>query len=1222
MKKILLALVVCLLLHTTYSNAQTTVKKVVLQAFWWDYTNNNYPNGWANYLAELAPRLKSMGIDAVWVPPTTKGNGGTNDVGYGPFDHYDLGDKFQKYNVRTRVGTKDELLRMIAVMHANGIEVIQDIVPNHVIGAGDTVTNAGIDPDAWDNKYKFFRYNSYSGTLQTGTIAEYRNKQGRFPKNWQNFHPNPSDNCNSGNICQEMFGPDVSYADGSNGQTLLAPVYDPNQLTYNPFNTSAVTGSSGNGYMRRHYREWLVWYKKQTGFDGIRMDAVKHFETSAAEDFLYNLQFGSGWTNGGNTMFAVGEYVGNSGELDGWTNAVQKRAGTFDFSLRSGIKDMVDNGFYNMASLPGTQQAERIQFIAGDNTYINRSTNFVNNHDTFRPILDANGNYTGWDSGNELGGGHIDPFSAKLPLSYAAIMAMDGNTQLFIEDLFNIGGTSKRYTHLPANTTDLPSRAALENIIWCHQSIGFKGGAYKVRSTAAGGNVYFSPDPDGAGCADLSRQEDLLIIERSNKAIIGLNDRSDACGWQSAWVDSDFPAGTVLKDYSGANGVATVTVQGDKRVYINVPPVNPGGGVWGYAIWAPAGATTYVPNRDPVTTQEWEMANDLGDSHCSSLGQGGSLPANSTRQRVVGKIFVAAGQQVSYTIYPELNGNNITFAIWNNNGTVLQENSAVISSGTPLTGSYTPAADGWLVMKVRNTTATQPAQKLFVKVSYTAPAVVNTLAAANAPATTVSIWTGNKNTTDATDCGNWEEGKIPSSTTSVIIPAYAQPFPVLSANLSVNNITIENGAVLQINAGNTLSVKGDWINNNTTTLSVCGKVEFSGTAVQQVSGSTAFCTLEINNPSSVNAVSNEEVVNELILTNGKYILNSNNLVLQSSCTITGGSAASYVQTTNSAAGGFLIQEITAGAKKFPVGNNNYTPITITNSGTVQNCRVRCFENVLANGLSGPAVSSQEKILKTWEITPLGAGAVAAIDFNWNAANHDAQFDKDKCYVAKNTGGVEGWVPVSAVVVASGADPYAIAAGGITSFSKFNIFSTSAALPVAITSFTGVEQQRKILLTWKVETESNLSHYEVEKSTDGIHFNRIGSVDAKGNSTYNFTDPGFSKASWYRLVMADRDGAKRYSAVIFFDINDAQHSFLITPNPVTDKVKLSARGQMTGGLIYSQLSNNAGAVVFRQTGNLEMAEQKLNSVITALPAGVYYIKLVTQINSQVLKFIKQ
>lgn len=147
------------------SNVNPTNRQIVLQGFWWDYWNNNYQNGWANYLTELAPRLKSLGIDAVWIPPTIK-NTGTNSVGYAPFDHYDLGDKWQKGSTKTRLGDKDELLRMMAVMKANGIDVIQDVVLNHVVGAGSQTGSGGQDPAAMDDgqtsRYKNFRYSCYA----------------------------------------------------------------------------------------------------------------------------------------------------------------------------------------------------------------------------------------------------------------------------------------------------------------------------------------------------------------------------------------------------------------------------------------------------------------------------------------------------------------------------------------------------------------------------------------------------------------------------------------------------------------------------------------------------------------------------------------------------------------------------------------------------------------------------------------------------------------------------------------------------------------------------------------------------------------------------------------------------------------------------------------------------------------------------------------------------
>ena len=93
--------------------------------------------------------------------------------------------------------------------------------------------------------------------------------------------------------------------------------------------------------MRNEMREWIIWYKKQLGFDGFRLDAVKHFLSSATEDFLYNCQFNADWASGGNSMFAVGEYVGGSFELDNWCNSVQNRAGTFDFSLRGSFYGVI-----------------------------------------------------------------------------------------------------------------------------------------------------------------------------------------------------------------------------------------------------------------------------------------------------------------------------------------------------------------------------------------------------------------------------------------------------------------------------------------------------------------------------------------------------------------------------------------------------------------------------------------------------------------------------------------------------------------------------------------------------------------------------------------------------------------------------------------------------------------------------------------------------------------
>jgi hypothetical protein len=55
--------------------------KVVFQAFWWDLQNQNYPRNWYTYLAKLAPRLRQLGIDGMWIPSPAKGASGGFSMG-------------------------------------------------------------------------------------------------------------------------------------------------------------------------------------------------------------------------------------------------------------------------------------------------------------------------------------------------------------------------------------------------------------------------------------------------------------------------------------------------------------------------------------------------------------------------------------------------------------------------------------------------------------------------------------------------------------------------------------------------------------------------------------------------------------------------------------------------------------------------------------------------------------------------------------------------------------------------------------------------------------------------------------------------------------------------------------------------------------------------------------------------------------------------------------
>lgn len=1281
---------ICLLLFLSLSLqqtlAQTRVKKVIFQAFWWDYWNENYRFGWVNYLTELAPRLKAAGFNAIWIPPAIKQKTPDN-VGYMPFDNYDLGDKRQKGNghplndrMRTRLGTKDELLRMIAVMHANGIEVIHDVVLNHNGDAGGGVNTygapapAGVDgaggqdpapgSTGTSSGYKNFRYVSYATPALDEFQNDYWTRSGRWPKNFQNFY-----NCTSGcnDINSTYWGPDINYDATAIGQSSNIPTSGGTVIN-GTFRTY-VNPVQPNNYMQDNARDWLLWLKKQTGSDGWRWDAVKHFSLATQETSIWHSKYNSGLTSlqaGGQDMFCVGEWIGNQNALDAYANNIasatapggvtnEKHTGTFDFALRGyntsnngGIFSLIrGNGGFNMQNLPGEQQGFRFFDYPGG-LRVHRSVNFVNSHDTYRPRLQSNGNFaqplgvndnTGWDVNNELGGNgqHIDPREPRLFAGYAAAFAMDGNPLVFFEDLFDVGTTGKRYTHLPTSTTDLPIRGDIVNLIQAHQRLAFKDGDYGV-PTAANSPFYQS-----------GSSADHVVLERVGKALIGITDNFNATSNNSAdqqvycKVNDAWPIGTVLYDYSGAHGINTVTIPADRRVLISTAPVGhtiPNAFGHGYSIWAPAptGVTitsandlynylaAYVQPRATNTQQEWEMANDLGDSHCESLGQGGALPTNSTNQRVAGKIFAASGKQITYYVKPEVNGTNITVALFDLDGKKLHEISGVTSASSPLTGTYTPTSDAWITIKVRNTTNTQAGQKCWINVTYTAPAVVDTRATANAIPTRAAIWTGNKGTDSPLDCGNWEEGKMPGVGIDLVVPAYSSPAPILTSSITIKACTVETGALLTINSGSSLTIT-DNVNGAGT---INGAVVLQGTAVQNINGAMTFSQLELNNANNAQLAASITVNNALTLTSGKIVLGNNNLTLGAAATITGANTTNFIQTTNTAgAGGSLVRNVGSSAVSFPVGNTRYTPVTLTNTGTATNFSVRAFESVLQNGTSGSAMTTTGLLNKTWLISPAStSGLNVNASFTWNVLDEGNTFNRNAAAIGRNNNVNSTWFRSSANAAATGSNPYTLSASNITVFpSSFSAFSDNTVLPVTFLDFSGELKGKQVILKWTTGVEINNKGFYVERSLDGVTYTTIGFINASTSTaathSYQFTDDVKGRRIYYRLQQVDKDGKTAYSTVITILNNNTIQLVQVAPNPVLNTFDLIPGSSFNlNSELQIRIHYSTGVLITSLKGSFDVVRANIKNALANKPSGVYFFTIESEADVQRIKVVKQ
>lgn len=103
------------------------VNGLLFQGFEW------YLPADGNYYKDLKKKLvdlKRIGVTAIWLPPVCKATS-PEDTGYGIYDLYDLGEFDQKGSVRTKYGTKEELLDLIEAIHAEGMQVYADVVLNH-----------------------------------------------------------------------------------------------------------------------------------------------------------------------------------------------------------------------------------------------------------------------------------------------------------------------------------------------------------------------------------------------------------------------------------------------------------------------------------------------------------------------------------------------------------------------------------------------------------------------------------------------------------------------------------------------------------------------------------------------------------------------------------------------------------------------------------------------------------------------------------------------------------------------------------------------------------------------------------------------------------------------------------------------------------------------------------------------------------------------------------
>lgn len=172
-------------------------------------------------------------------------------------------------------------------------------------------------------------------------------------------------------------------------------------------------------------------------------------------------------------------------------------------------------------------------------------------------------------------------------------------------------------------------------------------------------------------------------------------------------------------------------------------------------------------------------------------------------------------------------------------------------------------------------------------------------------------------------------------------------------------------------------------------------------------------------------------------------------------------------------------------------------------------------------------------------------------------------------------------------------------------------SHSSLLPVEYLYFNGNFIDDRVVLNWKTLTEINNDKFEIERSLDGLLFEKIGVVSGGGNSSkeliYFYNDFDVYKSNYYyRLRQVDFDGDYKYSKIIFVGKNQYK-DFLVYPNPSTDYINLN------GIFDDFYIIDIYGRIIFKKIN----CNSDIKVDISYLEKGLYYIIS----GSNVINFIK-
>ncbi len=177
--------------------------------------------------------------------------------------------------------------------------------------------------------------------------------------------------------------------------------------------------------------------------------------------------------------------------------------------------------------------------------------------------------------------------------------------------------------------------------------------------------------------------------------------------------------------------------------------------------------------------------------------------------------------------------------------------------------------------------------------------------------------------------------------------------------------------------------------------------------------------------------------------------------------------------------------------------------------------------------------------------------------------------------------------------------------GKWSVNAFDTFRISTSLPLRLIDFSAAAETNYVNVYWQTSYEENIRRFEIEYSTDGVRFSKIGTENPANSlhgAAYVFKHASpVAGDNFYRLKIIENDGSFSYSAIRLLHFGNNQPFISVYPNPADRSVTIKT------SLLNSRISIIAadGKTVQSQ----KLANTSTSVDVSLLPSGLYTVRVI-------------